>query len=214
MQSINTAIILDLDDTIFQTKSMDSKLFEPFFEFFTSNLKSIYDEQIIEAIQEDLWAHPWDYVINKYKIPMEIVINSITVLDNLPSDLAISTYEDYTFVKTLSVPKFLVTTGLTSLQKLKIKALNIENDFIKIVINDPFLQKKSKLEIFKELVNEFNLIPENIYVIGDNSDSEIKAGNELNMLTIQILKPGVIKGNHAQYHISDFNELAQIMNSK
>ena len=64
----------------------------PFFEFFTSNLKSIYDEQIIEAIQEDLWAHPWDYVINKYKIPMEIVINSITVLDNLPSDLAISTY--------------------------------------------------------------------------------------------------------------------------
>ncbi len=186
----------------------------PFFEFFTSNLKSIYDEQIIEAIQEDLWAHPWDYVINKYKIPMEIVINSITVLDNLPSDLAISTYEDYTFVKTLSVPKFLVTTGLTSLQKLKIKALNIENDFIKIVINDPFLQKKSKLEIFKELVNEFNLIPENIYVIGDNSDSEIKAGNELNMLTIQILKPGVIKGNHAQYHISDFNELAQIMNSK
>lgn len=212
MKKISSAIILDLDDTIFQTKSMDSKLFEPFFEFFTSNLKSIYDEHVIEAIQEDLWVHPWDYVIDKYKIPMEILIESIKILDNLPANIDIVTYEDYAVLKTFSIPKFLVTTGLTSLQKAKIKALNIENDFVKIFINDTFLQQRTKLDIFKDLVEEFNLNAENTFVVGDNSESEIKAGNQLKMKTIQILREGVTKGNNAMHHITSFEELGRLIN--
>jgi putative hydrolase of the HAD superfamily len=139
--------------------------------------------------------------------------NSVNVLDNLELKLNISTYSDYIFVKRISVPKFLVTTSLTSLQNAKIKALNIENDFVKIVINDPFKETKTKLDVFKDLMEEFNLIPEDTFVIGDNSESEIKAGNALNMVTIQILREGAVKGINAKHYINSFEELSPIMES-
>ncbi|HEY1046136.1 MAG TPA: HAD family hydrolase [Bacteroidia bacterium] len=208
---MSKAIILDLDDTIFRTKSMDSKIFQPFFEFFTHQLKSIFEEQVIENINEDLWRFPWDHVIAKYSIPYEIVVSSIDVMNQLSFDLNIVPYSDYDFIETLPYPKYLVTTGLSALQKAKIEALKIGHGFDKIVINDTFLEAKSKLDIFTELRMEFGLNPEHTYIIGDNPNSEIKAGNELNMVTIQILREGVTKGHNAQHYIHSFYELEQIM---
>ncbi len=207
------AIILDLDDTIFKTKSMDAKIFDDYFQHLSLNLKSKFNQKTIENIIKDLWSNTWDSVISKYKIPIEIISNSNYVLDNLDLKINISTYSDYQFIKELSIPKFLVTTSLTSLQKAKIKALNIENDFVKIIINDTFIETKTKLEIFKELILEYNLVPEKTFVIGDNAKSEIKAGNDLNMVTIQILREGVTKGNNAKHYIYSFEELPAILNS-
>lgn len=206
------AIILDLDDTIFQTKSMDAKIFNDFFEHLTLNLALQFNQVTIDAIIKDLWSSAWDLVISKYNIPKETILSSIDVLDNLDLKLTISTYPDYQFIKELSVTKFLVTTSLTSLQKAKIRALNIENDFEKIVINDTFIQAKTKLDIFRELITEYNLIPEKTIVIGDNSASEIAAGNKLNMITIQILRSGVTRGNNAKHYIKSFEELSSLIN--
>ena len=61
-------IILDLDDTIFQTKSMDAKIFEPFFKHLVLNLKPNFNQQDIERITSDLWQRPFDVVIKKYNI--------------------------------------------------------------------------------------------------------------------------------------------------
>jgi FMN phosphatase YigB (HAD superfamily) len=207
------AIILDLDDTLFKTKSMEAKMFDDFFEHLSLNLALQFNQNTIENIIKDLWIFTWDTVISKYNIPIQTINNSISILNNLDLKLNISTYPDYQYIKELSQPKFLVTTSLTSLQKAKIKALNIENDFVKIVINDTFIQTKTKLDIFKELVVEYNLKPERTFAIGDNSESEIKAGNALNMVTIQILREGVIKGNNANYYIKTFDELLPLLYS-
>lgn len=201
------AIILDLDDTIFQTKSMKAEVFAVFFEHLSINLKSTFNEETINTIINDLWCNSWDSVINKYNINRESILDSINVLNNLDLKLNISTYPDYHFIKKLSVPKYLVTTGLTSLQKAKIKALNIESDFVEIVINDTFKDTKTKLDIFKGLIVEYNLVPVKTFVIGDNANSEIKAGNDLNMMTIQILREGVVKGSNAKNYIKTFEEL-------
>lgn len=190
---------------------MDKKVFEPFFTHLTSGLKVDFSDQTIETIINDLWKNTWDVVIDKYDISRSIILNSIQVLENLELDLNISPYPDYAFIKDLQFPKFLVTTSLTSLQLKKIKALNIENDFLKIVINDTFKESKTKLDIFRELMQEFNLIPEKTYVIGDNADSEIHAGNTLNMITVQILRYNTVKGENAKYFIRSFNELATII---
>jgi len=212
MYNPNIAIILDLDDTIFKTKSMDPKVFEQFFKHFACNLKAQFNQAEIESILDDLWESPWDEVIRKYAIPIPVVTDSLKILDNLELNLNISTYEDYCFVKIIPVPKYLVTTSLTSLQKTKIKALKIENDFVKIVIIDTFIEPKTKLDIFRELMMEYNLIPETTFVIGDNANSEIEAGNYLNMVTIQILREGVTKGNNARHYINSFQDLCQIIN--
>src|SRR5687768_9615155 len=114
------ALILDLDDTIFQTKSMDGKIFEPFFDHLISKLKDNCEQHIIDNIVNDLWQRPFDVVIKKYNISITTIIDSIKLLEELDLNLNISTYHDYDFIKKLQIPKFLVTTGLTTLQTAKI----------------------------------------------------------------------------------------------
>lgn len=208
------ALILDLDDTIFETRTMDPQIFEPFFLHLKEGLKSEFDQTVIDNITADLWRNTWDKVISTYSIPMEIILDAIRVLDALELNLAIVPYADYCFVKELSCPKYLVTTSLTSLQQAKIRALNIEHDFVKIVINDTFKESKTKFDIFKELVDECNLVAEHTYVIGDNAESEIEAGNALNMVTVQMLRKGVVKGNNAKYYIRSFEELQSIFRDR
>ena len=205
-------IILDLDDTIFQTKSMDAKIFEPFFKHLVLNLKPNFNQQGIERITSDLWQRPFDVVIKKYNIPLSTVTESIDLLENLDLHLKISTFHDYTFIKNLKTQKLLVTTGITALQIAKIKALKIENDFDKIVINDTLKESKTKQDIFNDLKLELNLNPETTFVIGDNPESEIEAGNALNFITIQILRNNVIKGGNAKYYINSFAELDLLIN--
>jgi FMN phosphatase YigB (HAD superfamily) len=210
----NKAIILDLDDTIFKTRSMDSRVFEPFFADLRRRLNIHYTPQEVELIIDDLWHHTWNIVMDRYHIPFEILSSSFEVLESLNPVLDIAPYPDYECIKRLPCPKFLVTTSLTSLQTTKIKALNIRDDFTKIVINDPFRHRKTKQDIFAVLASEFALVPGRTYVVGDNPESEIKAGNGLNMVTVQILREGVVKGNAARHHIHSFYELEAIMNLK
>lgn len=205
------AVILDLDDTIFETKSMDASVFEPFFNHLSLKLNDNFDPHAIENIIKDLWQRPFDIVFKKYNISLASIESSFKLLESLELDLKISFYQDYSFIRNLQTQKFLVTTGLSALQKAKIKTLCIEKDFTKIIINDPIKDHRTKQDIFVELITEFNLIPENTFVIGDNADSEIKAGNFLNMNTIQILRKNIIKGNNAKYYIKSFTELKDIL---
>lgn len=207
----NTAIILDLDYTIFQTNSIDRKVTDPFFENLLTNLNPFFTDKEIERIFEDLWKDSWDVVIDRYRIPKGIFAKSVKVLESSPLELEISTYTDYQYIKNYSIDKFLVTTGLTFLQKAKIKALNLENDFKEIIINDRLIEVKTKLDIFRELIEKYNLVPEKTYVIGDNHDSEIRAGNYLNLETVQILRENVVKGDKAKYYIHSFEELKDII---
>lgn len=206
-----STLILDLDYTIFQTNTIDKKVFEPFFETLLTDIDSLFSATTIENIVTDLWKDSWDVVIERYKIPKEIFSKSVNVLENSPLKLEITTYSDYHFLKNHSQDKFLVTTGLTSLQKAKIKALNIENDFKKIIINDRLIDSKTKVDLFRELIEDYNLTPEKTYVIGDNPNSEIEAGNLLNLETIQIVRDNNVKSNTAKYHINSFEELKNII---
>ncbi len=150
-------------------------------------------------------------VLERHQIPQHLFSQSVKVLEYEVLNLEIETYTDYQFIKNYPKDKFLVTTGLTSLQNAKIEALQIQNDFKKIIINDRLIETKTKVDIFKELLDEHNLVPENTVVIGDNPNPEIHAGNQLNLKTIQILRKGIAKGNNADFYIRSFEELAEIV---
>jgi putative hydrolase of the HAD superfamily len=204
------ALILDLDNTIFETRSMDKNAFTPFFNALRSNLDPDFDKITIDKILDELWDKTWDVIMREHGISADLFIKAIDVLEQTTPDLKISVYPDYSYIKDLRDPKYLVTTSITSLQRVKIKALGIETDFDRIVINDTFKENKTKQDVFEELIREFGLIPGNTYVIGDNADSEIRAGNNLNMITVQILRNGVTRGNNARHYINSFTELENI----
>lgn len=205
------ALILDLDDTIFETKSMDSKLFEPFFDHLIEKLKEQLEPQTIEKVIHDIWKLPLDKVFDKYGISIETIKASLGVLENLELNLEVKVYEDYQILKNINLPMFLVTTGSSTLQQTKIASLGIENDFVEIVINDPIKEKQSKKDIFKDLAMRYDLDPKNVYIIGDNPDSEIKDGNNLGMVTIQIFRNGEVKDTQAHFTITSFDSLRAII---
>lgn len=90
--------------------------------------------------------------------------------------------------------------------------MGIGHDFDEIVINDPFEDSRSKKDIFMDLVKKYNLKQEQTFVIGDNPESEIEAGNSLNMITVRIVRNGEItQVKKANYHIKSFRDLEAII---
>ena len=74
-------------------------------------------------------------------------------------------------------------------------------------IDEP--HRLGKHGLFQHIMRRHNLIPDEVIIVGDSADSEIKAGNRLGLTTVQILRSGVIPATNADYH---FNSLAELKN--
>ncbi|MEM9848734.1 MAG: HAD family hydrolase [Bacteroidota bacterium] len=206
-------LLLDLDDTIFETKSIDPAVFEPAFSIISEYYQSIEPAIVIEAITSELWSKPTDVVFQKYKTPHSIVLKFYEQLERIDHKaLQIKTFEDYAVLQSIPQRKILVTTGLRGLQIAKIKALGIESDFEAIKIDDPRLNpRQHKIDIFRQILKVTALPPETIWVIGDNPNSEIKAGRTLGMRTIQRKSSHRSSDSCADYEIESFAELTEIV---
>jgi FMN phosphatase YigB (HAD superfamily) len=78
-----------------------------------------------------------------------------------------------------NIRKIIVTKGENTWQQQKIAALNIGHLFDKILICPTNEDKKTH---FKEIINQSNT--NNIIVVGNRIDSEIRYGNELGLKTV------------------------------
>lgn len=206
-------LIIDLDDTIFHTQSMDPKIFDSAI----SVIKNYYhsNELIVKGNEliAELWLRPTDDVFSEYGTPKEIVAKFYQAIAKIDfNELDIQAFDDYKAIASIALSKVLVTTGLRELQWAKIKALGIESDFEAIYIDDPRDQpRRHKINIFKQILEETQKAPEEIWIIGDNPESEIKAGKALKMNTIQRKSPSKPSSKYADYEIDTFEELKKII---
>ena len=88
---------------------------------------------------------------------------------------------------------------MITLQKAKTIALDIENNFTKIALNDLLKELKTKQDIFNDLKLENDLIPKNTYFNMGFCKYEMLADNELDFVTIHILQENVIKKKNARH---------------
>ena len=116
------------------------------------------------------------------------------------------------FLKTSSARKMLLTKCSTpGLQEKKIAALSIRPYFENIFICRSDAEKKEQLELIKK-----NFPQEEIWVIGDRRDAEIRFGNELGMKTILLCSghyKDLLPKDHleqADYEIDEFSELREV----
>lgn len=122
-------------------------------------------------------------------------------------------FEDYDIIKNIPGIKILVTSKITQVQKAKLEALEIENDFDQIIIDRTETKDKpGKKEIFSGIAAKYNLNPKQVWIVSDNPDKEIAIGNELGMITVlrtqtdQIEIPG-----EPTFTISSFHDLKKIV---
>ncbi|MDB5030367.1 HAD hydrolase-like protein [Mucilaginibacter sp.] len=62
------------------------------------------------------------------------------------------------------------------------------------------------------IAQRYKLNMNQVWIVGDNPESEIAAGNELGMNTVQILRPGILESGKAHYTIQSFHELKGLIN--
>lgn len=176
------AIILDLDNTIYPVSSIADHLFNELFNFLDQHIAGEGIEHINNA-KEDLKRIPYQKVADKYQFSELVKNKGLELLNNIEYNRPMQTFDDYEQIREAKITKFLVTTGFTKLQWSKVKMLNIEADFEAIHIVDPELSALTKKDIFASILERYDYKTQDVLIIGDDPESEIKAASELGIDT-------------------------------
>lgn len=176
------AIILDLDNTIYPVSSISGNLFQAVFGFVDTLAEEIGTEEI-EKAKAEMQRRPYQQVAEKFNFSEAAKNKGLDLLKDLEYALPMQPYEEYKYISETPIDKYLVTTGFTKLQWSKIRLLGIEADFKAIYIVDPQISSETKKDIFAMIMSNNNYRPEELLVIGDDPESEIKAAGSLGIDT-------------------------------
>lgn len=206
-------LILDLDDTIFETSTIKEESVNSILTEFKSIAIEKYGGTLTHQIIGEFWKFPFDIVAEKYQFDTHIKSQFSESISQADFQFNIKPYKDFDVITSMKFEKILVTTGFDKLQRAKIKNLGIEKMFSEIYIDDILDPNRIfKKGIFRKILSTKNIEHEQVYIIGDNPQSELKAGYELGLKTIQVSKLGQRKSEYANYIIADFSELIEIIN--
>ena len=201
-------IVFDLDNCIFDTRSMGEDVIDPVLKPVTS---SDLPREIKRGVAEALWTTALEDVIDQYRLPPEVAekMREACRTIEIPKERSIKTFGDEQCIADLPVKKYLVTSGYRKFQQSKIDRLHIAGLFDEIIINDADYreERKGKVQIFKEILETEKWDTSEVLVVGDNPKSELGAARAVGVKCVQILRPQVIKWNTADYHIESLCEL-------
>jgi FMN phosphatase YigB (HAD superfamily) len=209
----NIAIIYDLDQTILPASAVPDSTFQPLFDAIRkANKGKVPDERLQEAFSE-LRYLAIDVISEKYGFSKEMDNAAKDALCNSDYKFDLEPFEDYDAIKSIPGIKVLVTSGVKKLQQAKLDALEIEDDFDEVIIDDLYAENRpGKKEIFSAIAAKYKLNPDQVWIVGDNPDAEITAGNELGMITV--LRTGIEQtkiSGEPMFTITSFYELKKIV---
>jgi putative hydrolase of the HAD superfamily len=206
------ALIFDLDSCLAAANEPGDDLFaEPFHAIRLANNGHVPEDQLRAAFQ-DCWRFPFDSIADKYGFSPAMREAGFAAFSQVEVRQPMRGYGDLEALAEIPAKLFLVTSGFRRLQESKIRALGIAHLFTKIHI-DAIEEgtPKGKLHAFQEILRAYQLSPREVLVVGDNPGSEIAAGNQLGMTTIQTLRPGVPASPSATHHIRNLGELKRFL---
>jgi putative hydrolase of the HAD superfamily len=200
------AIIFDLDNTIYPVPQIGTKLFAPVFELLEIEGRSAHE---LEKIKDEVMRTPFQKVAKEHHFSEELTNKSIDILKDLAYNGAIEPFADFEYVRNLPVDKFLVTTGFTKMQQSKVDRLELAKDFIEIHIIDPTTSKKGKKDVFADIIQRHKYDKDDVMVVGDDVNSEIKAALELGVEAVWYDKYSRYEAKEGVKKISDYRKLVE-----
>jgi putative hydrolase of the HAD superfamily len=203
------AIIYDLDNTLFPVPSIGEELFKPVFDLIATSGDHDAD---MDAIKQDMMRIPFRVVAEQFGFSKELSEKAIAIMEDIEYNKSIETFKDYSIIKQLPGERFLVTTGFRKMQASKVKNMGIAEDFIEFHIVDPTIT--SKKEVFADILQRYNYRPEEVLVVGDDPDSELKAARELGIDTVLYKPMQGVNTSGITYCINNYSELKDILCEK
>lgn len=207
------ALILDLDNTIYPVSSIAENLFGQLFQVLDKNAASINigDTDKVNKIKDEMTRRPFQHIADEFQLADELRNIMVDVLKNMTYDLPMQPFDDYKHIRSIPLDKFLVTTGFRKLQLSKVKMLGIEQDFKSIHIVDPEVSTQTKKDVFGQIMAIQNYQPEELLVIGDDPESEIKAAKALGIDTYLYDPGNKYPGAIVTYKADNLKEVLTIL---
>ena len=174
-------LILDLDNTIFPVSAIGDELFGSVYQLIRDNGEYKGD---FNHIRQEIMRKPLLLVARDFSFSEQLTKECLALFEDMTYSKPIATFGDYHKIRKYSCKKYLVTTGFPKLQNSKIEKLGIRNDFEGIFIVDPVHSTKTKKDVFQHIISSNRFSVEDVLVVGDDLNSEIKAGKELGIETI------------------------------
>ena len=203
-------IILDLDNTIYPVTAIAPKLFKTLFAHIEES--GAYKGNLAE-IKNRIMRQPFQVVARDFSFSEDLVKDCLQLLGGLTYEGKMEPFEGYETVRDIACKKFLVTTGFTKLQHSKIKQLGIGKHFEAIFVVDPSKSELTKKDIFRQILADNHYKPEEVLVVGDDMNSEIKAAKELGVETVLYNHNAGQPEVKGQNTIYSFRELEPYLNS-
>lgn len=202
------AIIFDLDNCLSAADEVGRGLLEPVFDAIRRANRGALPSEALGRAFEDRWRRPLDRVACEYGFTDEMLAAGWEVAARVEVEVPMRGDPDLGALAELPAMLFLVTSGFRRLQESKIRALRFEPLFERIHVDAiDEADRRGKEGLFREILKAHQLAPEEVLVVGDSPDSEIEAGNRLGLRTVQILRPGVPRGDNATHYIHGLAEL-------
>jgi len=174
---------IDLDNTIYFTKPNEEQLMSGLYQFLDEQDLGISKDQL-QAAKSEMLRTPFQKVAEKYGFRKEAMENVIEYLNAREVTKPLKPADDYHLIKALKGRKFIVTAGFYKQQTSKVKMLGIADDFEEVCVVDVTVSNKK--EAFQKLIDQYQFDKEEILIIGDDAESEIKYGLELGLDTFLI----------------------------
>jgi len=187
------AIIYDLDDTLYDCSGtlVDAARKRAANAMIKTGLK-LSEKQILEKIEDiekryGKRINLFDKICEEANVDKSIGAKGLEAYNaDVVEDIKLFPDVLSTLNALKDIKHIIITTGKRTRQELKIQKLGIKDKFDYILINE-LEDGLSKENCFKLIMEKFSLKPNQIIVVGDRIQSEIKVGNQLKMNTIQLL---------------------------
>jgi len=208
----NLAVIYDLDETILPASAVPDDTFNSLFEAIRNANDGTLDEDKLEEALKAMRRLSVDVVAADYGFSDAMNEAAKDALLHTKYELELSTYDDFPVIRTIPGKRYLVTTGVPNLQQAKVDSLFTQDDFDGVFVDDIYQESRvGKKGLFKQIAEDAGISATQVWIVGDNPNAEIKAGNELGMNTVHIARPGVKPSNLAKYQVQTFEELKTLI---
>jgi putative hydrolase of the HAD superfamily len=170
------AYIFDLDNTLYSVPEYGDRMFKKLFSIIEESGDYKGD---LQQIKDELMRVPLQKVAENFSFGEELKEQALEHLRQLTYDESITPFSNYELIKQLPGDRFIVTMGFEKFQWSKIKAMKIEPDFKEIFVVDPETTDKIKRDVFEEIMRKHGYTTSDVYIIGDDPESEVLAAQEL-----------------------------------
>jgi putative hydrolase of the HAD superfamily len=208
MEITKKALIFDLDNTIYEVRSIADKLFKPVYDLLEKEA-DLGDD--LDEVKQEMMRRPFQKVADEHGIDKKLATKAIAILRDLRWEGRIEPFKDFQYAASLPLKKYLVTTGFRNMQESKVSAMQLDKIFEEIHIIDPEVTDKVKKDVFIEIIERHAYQKADVVVLGDDPESEIKAGLELGVETILYDKLNLYPQEKFVPRITDFHALNKFL---